>query len=134
MSWANKQHPNIVSGRATLAATTEYEIPVFSAKSNQVRILNVGFVPDAAQVHTTSVGYAIYAVNKGTAGTLASTIGVYGDTALAGTVAAAQRADLTLTGSLTTLSAREVLAIKKATLGSGTFNGWVNWFVEYMDL
>lgn len=132
---ANQQWPLMYSRYiGSCAANAEQELALGGFPSNKIRILRAAFVPDTDIETDTNSGFAFHILNKGTVGTLNTTIATY----TAGTVAAtlSRYKRMALTNSTATsamvVDDGQLLTWKETTIGTGTAraNGQVQ--IEYV--
>ncbi len=139
MSWANQQQTQIVPAKFTsVAGATEAEYSVFTNAAKDIRILRAAVLFDTANTCSAGVGAIYSLVNEGSSvGTGAVTMGTWQAataTALFSTLLAFVPYAMAITGSLSTVSAGEVITLKKGTLGTGTVISGGQCVVEYMIL
>jgi hypothetical protein len=134
MSWANEQFPLSLSRYVgSCAANAEQEIALGRFPNNGARLLRVAFYPDGDIETDTTSGFAFHLLNKGTAGTVNTTIATYTATTAAATLSKYKELALTFSTASGAQSVTEdqYLTWKETTIGTGTAraNGVVR--VEY---
>ena len=132
---ANRQWPlRYTRYVGSVADNAEQELALGGLPNNRHQILRAAFVPDTAIVTDTTSGFYFHILNKGTSGTVNTTIATYTATTAAGTLAAYKRIELTNSTATDAMvvAEGELLTWKEATLGTGTAraNGEVQ--IEYI--